>query len=260
MSRWPLIPLWLWTSQQAITGPGEKQHPGLVASHNGSAAPRSRQFYGPQAFLLRRPAFLCASEREHEVCWVMQLWGTLICISTLENVLCMHASVYILISLFVRLPVCGWVNAVDWMSVCVCVSAGLNTAQSTGDNKEFVVGLECPKRLELWQLQHSRVHRRSPQLSELSILPPRSLCFPRRLRTSKWGLVWWVCAIVQSKKASLPTSVRICESRLAVAVVVVGLWCVCTCGWFRSATHTCLLKCIIFSYTLPMNCYNNELI
>lgn len=35
--------------------------------------------------------------------------------------------------------------------MCVCV----NTAQSAGDNKEFVVGLECPERLELWQLQRS---------------------------------------------------------------------------------------------------------
>lgn len=42
-----------------------------------------------------------------------------------------------------------------WMSMCVCVCAGLNTAQSAGDNKEFVVGLECPERLELWQLQRS---------------------------------------------------------------------------------------------------------
>lgn len=36
---------------------------------------------------------------------------------------------------------------VQWMSMC----SGL-IAQSRGENKEFVVGLGCPGRLELWQL------------------------------------------------------------------------------------------------------------
>lgn len=71
----------------------------------------------------------------------------------------MYASVYILISLFIRLSVCGCVNAAYAPDECVCVCVYvlvLTQLRAQRDNKEFVVGLECPERLELWQLQRSK--------------------------------------------------------------------------------------------------------
>lgn len=69
--------------------------------------------------------------------------------------LTMYASVYILISLFICLSVCGCVNAAYAPDEYVCALV-LTQLRAQRDNKEFVVGLECPERLELWQLQRSK--------------------------------------------------------------------------------------------------------
>lgn len=116
----------------------------------------SRQCYGPQAFLFPRPVFVCKQQRERErkrcveLCscevhsFVFLPWKVFVHVCK-----CLH------INIFVCMPscVCGCVNAV-YECVCVCVLV-LTQLRAQGDNKEFVVGLECPERLELWQLQRS---------------------------------------------------------------------------------------------------------
>lgn len=105
-----------------------------------------------------RPVFVCKQEREKKKCvefcgckvhsFVFLPWKMFVHVCK-----CLH------INIFVCMPfpcVGASMQCMHWMSVCIRVCAlVLTQLRAQGDNKEFVVGLECPERLELWQLQRS---------------------------------------------------------------------------------------------------------